>query len=485
VRLSDFGIARLFGSTGITNVGSVLGTAEFMAPEQAEGRPVDPRSDLYSLAAVFYVLLARRPLFRAKSLPEMLHKQRCEMPEPLRRFAPDCPVELEQIVSQLLEKDPARRIPNATLLGRRLAAMQHALSLPTEAAEAGDEAGSVDFDYSTPPAAGVRASPGELPPTRVLDKPLSLLPDSSPPLSCEPPPTPDELPQTKPSAAFQKLAEAAVPPKPAGHFVPVGKVELDPSVMQAEPARAVWPSAWTWALVGGLIGVAVVVWYLLQPPSADALYHRIVTRSDGTAASLLDVEGSIEEFLLQFPKDSRAAQLRQYQEEIELYRLERKFERQAKGRIETENLLPIERAYLEAINYLRLEPEQGRARLRAILDLYDQRGSVSGPIGQCLQLTRRRLEQVDQELGPAADDLRGTVEERLARADQLRQADPARAGAMYRAIITLYADKPWAAEAVGHARAALENDARPNNETPAPRNTPKATRSPREKNLSD
>ena len=105
----------------------MVGTAEYMAPEQAEGRPVDARSDLYSLGALMYALLARRPVFRGKSLPEVLHKQRFEQPEPLRTYAPDVPEELERILAQLLEKDPARRIPNANLLGRRLEAMLHAL----------------------------------------------------------------------------------------------------------------------------------------------------------------------------------------------------------------------------------------------------------------------------------------------------------------------------------------------------------------------
>ena len=61
VKLSDFGIARLFGQARMTSPGSVLGTVEYMAPEQADARPVDRRADLYSLGGVLYALLARRP----------------------------------------------------------------------------------------------------------------------------------------------------------------------------------------------------------------------------------------------------------------------------------------------------------------------------------------------------------------------------------------------------------------------------------------
>ena len=117
VKLSDFGIARLFGYSKLTSAGNVLGTAEYMAPEQADGRPVDIRADLYSLGALMYALLARRPVFRGKSLPEVLHKQRFEAPEPLRKFAPDTPPEFERIIEQLLAKEPDQRIPNANVSG--------------------------------------------------------------------------------------------------------------------------------------------------------------------------------------------------------------------------------------------------------------------------------------------------------------------------------------------------------------------------------
>ena len=65
IKLSDFGIARLFGNTRMTSDGGVLGTAEYMAPEQADGRVVTDRCDQYSLGGVMYALLAGRPPFRA------------------------------------------------------------------------------------------------------------------------------------------------------------------------------------------------------------------------------------------------------------------------------------------------------------------------------------------------------------------------------------------------------------------------------------
>lgn len=152
LKLSDFGIAKLFGNTGMTVDGGVLGTAEYMSPEQADGRPVTSRCDLYSVGGVFYALLAGRPPFRAKTLPEMLQLQRFAAAEPVRRYAPDTPEELEQIVAQLLEKDPERRIPNALVLGRRLAAMARGLSLPGDEASPAAES-DTDFELGPAPSA--------------------------------------------------------------------------------------------------------------------------------------------------------------------------------------------------------------------------------------------------------------------------------------------------------------------------------------------
>ena len=84
MKLADFGIARLFGMNQLTTAGGVLGTADYMSPEQADGRPVTARCDQYSLGGVMYALLAGRPPFRAKNLPQMLQLQRFAKPEPVR-----------------------------------------------------------------------------------------------------------------------------------------------------------------------------------------------------------------------------------------------------------------------------------------------------------------------------------------------------------------------------------------------------------------
>src|SRR3972149_4956118 len=101
-----------------------------MSPEQAEARPVAARCDQYSRGGGLSALLAGRPPFLAKNLPQMLQLQRFADPEPVRRYAPDTPEQLERVIMQLLAKDPADRFPNTQVLARHLQALVMALSRP-------------------------------------------------------------------------------------------------------------------------------------------------------------------------------------------------------------------------------------------------------------------------------------------------------------------------------------------------------------------
>jgi len=112
VKVADFGLARVLDAAdglGLTQDGMTLGTPLYMSPEQAEGRPVDARSDLYSLGATVYHLLAGRPPFNGTT---SLAVAMAHIKEPLTSIAalrPDVPTDLAAIVDRLLSKHPAAR----------------------------------------------------------------------------------------------------------------------------------------------------------------------------------------------------------------------------------------------------------------------------------------------------------------------------------------------------------------------------------------
>ena len=119
VKVADFGIARAMGSAiedGLTETGSVMGTATYLSPEQAKGSQPDPRSDLYSLGVVMYEMVAGRAPFVGDSAVAIAYQQVHATPEPLRGNIDNVPLGYEAVVAKCMAKVPDRRYDNAHLL---------------------------------------------------------------------------------------------------------------------------------------------------------------------------------------------------------------------------------------------------------------------------------------------------------------------------------------------------------------------------------
>ncbi|MGN0911582.1 MAG: serine/threonine-protein kinase [Thermoguttaceae bacterium] len=128
VKVSDYGIAQYFGAARLTNANQVVGTIEFMAPEQAQASSVTPKTDIYSLGALMYALLTGKPPYQAKSLPELLKRFRESFPESVRASRPETPKIVDDVVFDLLQIQPEKRPGDARLIGRRLEAILCTLS---------------------------------------------------------------------------------------------------------------------------------------------------------------------------------------------------------------------------------------------------------------------------------------------------------------------------------------------------------------------
>src|SRR6185312_13743536 len=94
IKLTDFGIAKVFASTHLTATGGVVGTAEFLSPEQASGKPVTKRSDLYSFGVVLYTLVTGRTPFEGPTFLDLLHKHRYAQFDKPQRLVPELPYEI-------------------------------------------------------------------------------------------------------------------------------------------------------------------------------------------------------------------------------------------------------------------------------------------------------------------------------------------------------------------------------------------------------
>jgi serine/threonine-protein kinase len=133
-KVSDFGIATGADWTRVTRAGSIIGSARYMSPEQVRSKPVDARSDIYSLGVVMYEMLAGHPPFDGNSMPEIARQHLNSPPPPLSEIRTDLPEGLEKVVMRCLEKLPEHRFDSMDeLLGALAGLGLHTLQTVPEA----------------------------------------------------------------------------------------------------------------------------------------------------------------------------------------------------------------------------------------------------------------------------------------------------------------------------------------------------------------
>jgi serine/threonine-protein kinase len=120
VKLTDFGIVRVAEDAGLTNSGIVLGTADYLSPEQARGENLTASSDLYSLGVVMFEMLTGRPPFVGPTAVSIAMQHASARPPALRQFNPNIPPAIEQLVLRTLEKEPEDRFKSAAEMQQAL-----------------------------------------------------------------------------------------------------------------------------------------------------------------------------------------------------------------------------------------------------------------------------------------------------------------------------------------------------------------------------
>jgi eukaryotic-like serine/threonine-protein kinase len=402
VKLTDFGIAKFFGGTSLTMAGSMVGTPDYMSPEQIEGKPATPRSDLYSLGCVLYALLTGKPPFTGATITAVMDRVRFEAPRPVRLAAPQTPLVLDDIISQLLRKNSDERIATPQLLANLLQAMTHALAVRDESAaksagpaeESGDTTVIGDIEQPlAPETAGVPHQPTT--PPRV---PADSASNSSGSLALataasENPPVASDLGETV-EYTLEQAAAAEPETERKTHFTPVSEREWR-SALGTESASASsrherWHIGLLAAAVLAIAGTAV---YLALPLSADKLYRRI--QDSAAEPEQRDrCARYLAEFLERFPTDARAAEIEQLQADLRCQSLRQDLN----GKVRT--LTDLEQAYLDGMD----RAQQGQwteaaARFQQIVEGLESR-VLSAADRRLLDRAQHMLDQ-SRRSGPA------------------------------------------------------------------------------------
>lgn len=476
VKLTDFGIAKLYGGTQITAAGGVLGTADYMSPEQAEGKPVTARSDLYSLGSVLYALLVGHPPFAAKTMAEVIHGLRFDKPIAVSRINPNVPAEFESIILQLLEKDPAKRIASAFAVGNFLRAMEHALSIETQVGASIDEGPIAPLPTPTPKAnvtshgalldatmsTGVQSSTGG----ETVD--LSYVKDE------------DEYrlsgvvgvtSATAGSIGIHRQATVVpaaevAPLEPKSRFITMAEEEATRRKRRTDEDEG--PPLWTIFSAMAVLACVVVgiFWYAFAPASADRLFSQIsAAAAKNEPDSLGSVSPQIVEFLERFPDDPRTAEISEYNNTLELSRLQRRFDFISRSG-KHESLSAAEQAYLDAVRTSDHDPQRALGMFQAIIALFNET-EESETTDQArirrlsVELATRQIEALEKTLQETTASYQKTIAARLDNADKIRAESPREAQAIYDGVVNLYSDKLWAEDLVKRAKAAQSRETKP------------------------
>ena len=482
IKLTDFGIVKLYGASEATVAGSILGTADFMSPEQAEGKSVSVRSDLYSLGAICYACLAGRPPFTGQSVPEIMFNVRYGNLTPLSQLAPKAPDEFCDLVMELLNRDASRRPPTALAVGNRLKSMKAGLTNSIETAprnpsdvEHAKEMTSIDMsDY--PSIARLSDAPDNKA-TRFGNPE-----HPSPPKSSEPSKNrsysdatrfgnrsvagPDDVTQAVASSDSVSSAHQDIPSgiEAMGktHFTEVTdqdrrRTAVSLATPHEEPSGTPWTSI---ATIGALLACCLgLAYWLSRPPSATSLLQKIqATVVAENEDALLEAEPTVQRFLDLYPEDIRAAEIKETLDEINTLKTLRRLQVRSGYRadkFDAQSIDPLEQSTIDCLRLSSVDPKAALKKIDALLLVFASTEQLSPYQKRLLEANRRLREQLQKNgLSSTPNHAADQISQQMRWADL--NLNPQERKLFLQGLVELYSEKPWAKEIMESVKRELE-----------------------------
>jgi eukaryotic-like serine/threonine-protein kinase len=272
LKILDFGIARLMESAGMTQVGRVVGTLNYMSPEQMTGRAVDSRSDIFAVGVVCYELLSHRQAFPGGLGDGVFHRILNEPPEPLTTHVRGVDAEVVKIVDRALEKDPDRRFQDLATMRTELRKARTRLHAADDSTQLMDLAGSGATVMGAAPtvlSAGATTLGPATPPQAVATPSTSSTPTT---------PTMVAGTSARPETATGQIVPPWVPSSPpAAETMATPRTTLQPQAIPAtksvtsaptvRPSRA--PLAWIIGIAALLAVVGAIAFFVWRGQTAE------------------------------------------------------------------------------------------------------------------------------------------------------------------------------------------------------------------------
>jgi len=488
VKLVDFGIAKLFGNNDQTAAGSVLGTADFMAPEQAGEGTISPRTDLYALGNVLYACFAGRPPFAGRTLTKVIESLRQESPARIDLINPELPIEIVELIHDLLEKRPEDRPPTALAVMNRMKAIRAGLN--RLATQLGTDADTVGPIAIAPAAEGDAGQPTAI--SSLDEKTLGQFDDgavtaprpfASDQLTVEvaDPSRPGTVAESKqqlekhptvPSLASRSVVRSrspveAKPPPSSTHFRTVEDQERRRGVLDRSPTADDHPSR-VWQILSlvamfAVLGAGVAAFiHAIRKPGPDELYELVMKARESEDTDAF--RATADQFLRLYETDPRRDELIAAMEEMDASQVIRKLRVQASRAGGVDQLPSEEQAFLQAMEDRQHDPQSTQSRLRQWLAIYAPDGqSVANPTRtvsrqMMMRAAENELQRLEESGLPVGDQRAADVTARMDwGAENLSPEEQER---LLEGIIGLFEDKLWARDTVAEAKrrlAALQN----------------------------
>ena len=260
VYLTDFGVVKHTASRGLTKTGFFIGTVDYAPPEQIEGLPLDPRTDVYALGCVFYECLTGRAPFDREGEVAVMHAHLTEPPPKLTVARPDLPKALNEVVATAMAKSKEERYGSCEdlIVAARNAALQRPTTMRSQVLAVGGPGAPPLEDPSTGPPPEVDqtvtsepAAPSQEPVQASAEVPVSV------PVASEPPPV---------EAASTPVASPAAPPVPPAP--PAAQPAPEPA-----PRRPYWRSPWLLTVIlviGAALASGLGVYFATNSSSSSS-----------------------------------------------------------------------------------------------------------------------------------------------------------------------------------------------------------------------
>ena len=437
IKITDFGIAKSFGASQITGT-NILGTMDFMSPEQAQGEPVTMRSDLYSLGTVMFTLLVGRPPFVSNSVEESVRNLTSAAPPAVSDFVPDVPDEMSDLILKLMAKRPGDRIATALALLHKIDEIEKKLRYESEAQTAKHQAAGDTFDIALPAPAPSKSAPTQKiekatqKNTRIVDDPSA-----------------GTVVNTKVNLGGESVPSSATEKPDFYSNVDQSRRNQIPQV-ENEP---VIKTKGFWVLAGSFfIVVMVAIWgsvIALRPPSADALYEKI----EANQYSPEKVRKELVLFEQLYSEDDRIDIVVRLKEEADANSFHNRLAVRA-NRVGRSVLSEIERHYFKLFEQSKHDPIAAHAAMKNFITLYGNDELPSEADQECLKAARIYLRCFAENAKQSMEFHRDRISDKLEKASELPLEQ---AIEIYEAIIAAYKeDSEIASDLVEKARLKLE-----------------------------